>query len=173
MIIKRLLIFLAAIGLSFGLHAQHNLPSDTLLNHLTGKWLLNGFMSGKQVKHNINAGWVLGHEYFQIKETSQERDAKGHPSYEAIVYITFNRSHNQYDCLWLDNTSNAGLSNGIIAHAKKESNKLALLFKFNEHFYFHTTFIYNPSKNSWKWVMTSDDNGKKEIFANAIMQKAK
>ena len=173
MIIKRLLIFLAVTGLSFRLHAQHNLPSDALLDQLTGKWLLTGYMAGKQVKHDINAGWVLGHEYFQIKETSRERDAKGRPDYEAVVYITFNKANHQYDCLWLDNTSNAGLSNGIIAHAKRELNQLALLFKFNQHFYFHTTFTYNPSQKSWKWLMTSDDDGKKEIFANAILQKAK
>lgn len=173
MTVKKLLIFLAVMGLSCRLNAQHNLTSDALLDHLNGKWLLTGYMAGKQVKHDINAGWVLGHEYFQIKETSQERDANGRPVYEAIVYITFNKSHNQYDCLWLDNTSNAGLSNGIIAHAKREPNQLALLFKFNQHFYFHTTFTYNTSKNSWKWLMTSDDDGKKETFANVILQKVK
>lgn len=164
---------MAATSLSFSLHAQHNLPSDALLDRLSGKWLLTGLMDGKQVKHDINAGWVLGREYFQIKETSLERDAKGHPNYEAIVYITFNKSRNRYDCLWLDNTSNAGLSNGIIAHANKEPNKIALLFKFNEHFNFHTTFTYQPKQNSWTLLMTSDDDGNKEIFANANMQKVK
>jgi len=128
-------------------------------------------MAGKQVKHDINAGWVLGHEYFQIKETSRERDAKGRPDYEAVVYITFNKANHQYDCLWLDNTSNAGLSNGIIAHAKREPNQLALLFKFNQHFYFHTTFTYNPSQKSWKWLMTSVDDGKKEILLMRYCKK--
>lgn len=173
MSVKKLLIFLVATSVSFKLYAQHNSQSDVLLDHLAGKWLLTGFMDGKQVKHDINAGWVLGHEYFQIKETSRERDANGHPSYEAIVYITFNKANDQYDCLWLDNTSNAGLSNGIIAHAKRELNKLALLFKFNDHFYFHTIFTYKPSQNSWGLSMISDDNGKKETFANTMMQKIK
>lgn len=173
MSLKTLLIFLAATSLSFKIYAQHNLPSDKLLDHLSGKWLLTGLMDGKQVKHDIYAGWVLGREYFQIKETSRDRDTNGHPIYEAIVYVTFNKSLNQYDCLWLDNTSNAGLSNGIIAHAKRQSNRLALVFKFNEHFYFHTTFNYKPSQDSWGLVMVSDNNGKRETFANAIMQKAK
>jgi len=161
------------MSLSLSLHAQHNITTDSLLNHLTGKWLLTGFMAGKQVKHDINAGWVLGHEYFQIKETSRERDANGHPGYEAIVYITFNKSNDQYDCLWLDNTSNAGLSNGIIAHAKSEPNKLALLFKFNEHTFFHTILTYKPGQGSWDWQMTSDDDGKMKTFAKAVMLKAK
>lgn len=170
--LQRLLMFLFLVCLSLSLQAQHNLASDALLDRLSGKWLLTGLMDGKQVKHDINADWVLGHEYFQIKETSREREADGRPTYEAIVYITFNQSTNQYDCLWLDNTSNAGLSNGIIAHAGKEPNKLALVFKFNEHFYFHTTLKYEANQNSWTWLMTSDDNGKKETFANVIMQKA-
>lgn len=138
---------------------------------MSGKWLLTGQMDGKQVKHDISASWVLGHEYFQIKETSREKDAKGKPEYEAFVYITFNKSKDLYECLWLDNTSNAGLSNGILAHAKKELNKLEFLFKFNEHFNFHTTFNYNPTQKSWEWSMISDDNGKKETFTKAVMQK--
>lgn len=173
MIIKRLLIFLASTATSLTLHAQHNIQSDTLLNQLSGKWLLTGTIDGKQVKHDITAGWVLGHEYFQIKETSHERDEKGHLDYEALVYITFNKENNQYDCLWLDNTSNAGLSNGIIAHAKKEPDQLALLFKFSENFNFHTTFAYVSNQDVWKWTMISDDKGTKEMFADGIMRRSK
>lgn len=171
MSIKKLLILLIATCISSSIYAQHNLTTDNLLDQMSGKWFLSGLMDGKQVKHDISAGWVLGHEYFQIKETSREKDAKGKPEYEAIVYITFNKVKNEYECLWLDNTSNAGLSNGIISHAKKETNKLALEFKFSETFYFYTTFTYNPAQKSWEWSMISDDKGKKGTFAKAVMRK--
>ena len=171
MSIQRLLLLLAVLSISFPLHAQHNNPSDTLLDHLAGEWLLTGSLAGGQVEHDISAGWVLGREYFQIKETSRERDPNGHPAYEAIVYITFNKGDDRYDCLWLDNTSNAGLSNGIIAHAGREPGRLALVFKFNETFYFHTTFSYNPDEDSWSWLMRSEDGGKEEVFADAVMKR--
>jgi len=170
---KLFLLLLALSGPCFTLHAQNNLPKDALLDKLAGKWLLTGLIDGKQVKHDISAGWVLGHEYFQIRETSREKDAKGKLDYEAIIYLTFNKAGNEYDCLWLDNTSNAGLSNGIIAHGKKEPNRLALLFKFNETFNFHTTFTYNPEQHTWAWSMISEDKGKKDTFAKAIMRKVK
>ena len=94
------------------------------------------------------------------------------PSYYAIIYITFSKAHNEYDFLWLDNTSNAGLSNGIIACAKKEPNLLALLFKFNGHNYFYTTLSYNAAHSSRSWVMTGGENGKTEHFADATMFKS-
>ncbi|EHQ24714.1 hypothetical protein [Mucilaginibacter paludis] len=151
--------------------SQKTPPADTLLDRLTGEWLLKGVIAGKQVEHHIVAEWVLGHQYLQLKETSREKQANGYPVYDAIVYITFDALHNQYDCLWLDNTSNVGLSNGIIAHAKREANQLALLFKFNDHSYFHTTLSYNVANSSWHWLMTSEDNDKVESFADAAMVK--
>ena len=170
--ILKLLFFLTVIISPLKVCSQNTPPIDTLLDHLSGNWVLKGIIAGGHVEHDVTAEWVLGYQYLQIKETSRERLANGRPTYDAIVYITFDSSHNQYDCLWLDNTSNAGLSNGIIAHAKKEPDQLALLFKFNDHSYFHTTLSYNAAHSSWSWVMTSEDNGKVKSFANAIMSKS-
>jgi hypothetical protein len=169
--IFKILFFLAVMAGPLKSWSQKPPPADTLLDRLMGNWLLKGIIAGKHVEHDVTAGWVLGHRYFQIKETSRDKQANGLPAYDAIIYITFNVLHNQYDCLWLDNTSNVGLSNGIIAHAKKEANQLALLFKFNAHSYFHTTLSYNVVNSSWHWVMTSEDNNKVESFADAVMFK--
>lgn len=168
----KLLFFFILITSPFKVWSQNTPPADTLLNRLTGKWLLKGDIAGGHVEHDVTAEWVLGHQYLQIKEISREKQANGQSTYDAIIYITFDAAHNQYDCLWLDNTSNAGLSNGIIAHAKKDPNQLALLFKYNDHSYFHTTLTYNVSNSSWSWLMTSEDNGKTEGFANAVMYKS-
>jgi len=148
--------------------AQQPAPADALLNRLTGKWILKGVIDGKNIQHDIIAEWVLGHQYLQLKETSDEKTPNGDPSYDAIV---LNNKLMQYDCLWLDNTSNGGLSNGVIAHTKFKANTLALLFKFSDKSYFHTTFIFNPTENSWHWKMESDENGKIEPFADAEMSK--
>lgn len=169
----KILTFLTVIIVSQKVWSQSKPTTDTLLDGLTGKWLLKGVIAGSQTEHDVTGEWVLGHQYLQIKETSCEKKADGHPNYDAIIYITFDTPHNQYDCLWLDNTSNAGLSNGIIAHAKKEPGRLALLFKFNEHSYFHTILSYNAAHSSWSWVMTSEENGKVESFANAVMTRLK
>jgi hypothetical protein len=165
---------LAAIALViapiFGF-AQQASPSDTLLNRLTGKWLLKGAIAGKNIQHHITAKWVLGHQYLQFNETSDEQMPNGQPQYDAIVLVCYNNQSMQYDCLWLDNTSNSGLSNGIVAHAKFKADTIALLFKFSSNSLFHTTFTFNPNQNSWHWKMESDDSGKIQVFADAEMVK--
>ena len=170
--IKNWLIFIAISVSPFTLYAQNTPSSDTLLDHMTGKWLLKGVIGGANIEHDVTAGWVLGHQYIQLKETSRERQASGLPTYDAMIFISHNQYKNQYDCLWLDNTSNTGLSNEIIAHAKAELNKIALLFKLNDHSYFHTTLTYEVATDSWHWLMSSDENGKTEVFADAIMSKS-
>ncbi len=149
--------------------AQQAVPSDTLLNHMTGKWLLTGIIAGASVKHDIKVAWVLGNGYIELKETSRKKNQNGMPSYEAIVLISRDSIQHQYNCLWLDNTSNEGLSNGIIAHAPFEADKIALLFKLKDNVFFHTTFSYRIADDSWHWEMTDDKNGKKDSFADAVM----
>ena len=161
--------FLAVPHCVFGQYVQ---SSDTLLDHMAGKWLLKGTIAGGRVEHDITAAWVLGHQYIEIKETSREKQADGTPVYEATVFISRDKSRNQYDCLWLDNTSNSGLSNEIIAHADVKPNVIAFLFKINAKSYFHTTLTYNTADDSWHWHMTDDENGKLEVFADAVMSKS-
>lgn len=156
----------------FTVMGQYERSSDTLLDHMTGKWLLKGKIAGAEIEHYITAGWVLGHQYLELKETSKEKNIDGTPAYEAMVFISFDKLKKQYDCLWLDNTSNSGLSNEIIAHAKAKPDEIALLFKFNNNSYFHTTLTYTASNNSWHWLMHDDENGKTKVFADAIMSEA-
>ncbi len=139
---------------------------------MAGKWLLKGTIAGAKTEHDIIAEWVLGHQYIELKETSSGKQADGKPLYDAIIFISRDRLKNQYDCLWLDNTSNSGLANEIIAHAKPKSHEIALLFKFNNNSYFHTTLTYSISTNSWHWLMCNDENGKITIFADAVMSQS-
>ncbi len=169
--ILRLVVAIAFVIGPISVFAQYKQSTDTLLDHMTGKWLLKGVIAGRNIEHDISVSWVLGHQYIEMKETSHEKLADGTPSYEAIVFISRDESRNKYDCLWLDNTSNSGLSNEIIAHTKPEPDRIALLFKFNDATYFHTTLTFNKVSNSWHWLMTNEENGKTTLFADAIMSK--
>ena len=163
-----ILLFFGPVAVS----AQNSFPSDTLLDHLTGNWLLKGTIAGAKIEHDVTVSWVLGHQYIQLKETSREKQADGTPVYDAIILLTLNKEKEEYDCLWLDNTSNSGLSNGILAHAQIKPNEIALLFKLNNGGFFHTTFTYNAANNTWHWLLKDDENGKTDIFADAIMAEA-
>jgi hypothetical protein len=144
---------------------------DSLLNRLTGHWVLEGTIDGQKTTHDVDVQRVLGGQYVQLKEVSREKDPKGNPAYEATVYICWEEKKQQYSCLWLDNTSNGGLSNGIIGRAKKSSDRLAFVFRYSDTVQFFTTFLYHGNSDSWTWTMDEDDNGKMQSFARVELRR--
>jgi len=151
--------------------SQQVIQPDSLLNKLTGEWILEGTIDGKKTIHDIDAKRVLNGQYVQLKEVSREKNEKGNPLYEAIVYICWQEVKQQYFCLWLDNTSNEGISNGIIGRAKPNGDKIEMLFKFSDSIQFHTTFLYDRTTDTWQWIMDGDENGKLLPFARVKLTK--
>jgi hypothetical protein len=151
--------------------SQQLTQPDSLLNKLTGKWILNGTIDGQKTIHDIDAQRVLNGQYLEIKEVSREKDTKGKPLYEAVVYICWEESKKQYSCLWLDNTGNGGISNGITGSAKQNGDKIELIFKYSDTIQFHTSFLYDKVKDSWQWLMEEDENGKILPFASVVLTR--
>jgi hypothetical protein len=144
---------------------------DPLLDHFVGKWVLQGVIDGKATTHDVDIAWVLGHQYIRIQETSREKDGKGQPAYEAIVFVGWDQPTGQYSCLWLDNTGGGGLVGWAIAHAKRESDKIAFLFKSADGSLFHTTFLYDKKADSWQWLMDGEEKGKLTPFARVKLTR--
>ena len=144
---------------------------DPLLDHFVGKWVLTGTIGGAATTHDVDVAWVLGHQYIRIQETSREKDAKEQPAYEAIVFIGWDQPTGQYSCLWLDNTGGGGLVGQAIAHAKRESDKIAFLFKSADGSLFHTTFVYDKKADSWQWLMDGEEKGKFTAFARVKLTR--
>jgi len=144
---------------------------DSLLNKLAGKWVLTGTIEGQKTIHDVDAKRVLNGQYVQIKEVSREKDEKGNPLYDAVVYICWQEAKKQYFCLWLDNTSNEGISNQVIGRAKQNGDKIEMLFKFSDANQFQTTFIYDREADTWQWLMDGEENGKLQPFARVKLTK--
>jgi hypothetical protein len=155
----------------FSVSAQPTPAQDSLLDHMTGKWILKGTIAGTETTHDISSEWVLGHQYIQIKEVSREKDSSGKPVYDAIVFITRDQNSNEYTCLWLDNTGNGGLNGKAIGHAKSNINKIEFIFKGSDNSNFHTTFEYSRDTDTWRWFMDSEDNGKLQSFARLTLKR--
>jgi len=151
--------------------SQQLTQPDSLLNKLTGKWILNGTIDGQKTIHDLDIQWVLNGQYVQLKEVSREKDQNGNPLYDAIVYISWEESKKQYSCLWLDNTSNGGISNGITGHAKQNTDKIELVFRYSNTSQFHTTFLYHKETDTWEWFMDEESNGKTQPFARVTLKK--
>jgi len=155
---------------SFSASAQQPTHQDPLLDRMTGNWMLQGTIAGRETTHDIESDWVLNHEYVRIHETSREKNAQGQPVYEAIVFIEWNESSSEYACLWLDSTEGGGLSSQIIGHGKRSGDEIAFLFK-SKAGNFHTTFAYGKSTDTWRWLMDDEEGGKLVPFARVKLTR--
>jgi len=145
---------------------------DFLLDHMTGQWVLQGTIAGKETTHDINADWVLNHEYIQLHETSREKDAQGRAAYAAIVFLGWDEKLKQYACLWLDTTDGSGLAaTNAVARGKRNGNEIAFLFNGEDGSSTHTTFVYNPGPDTWQWIMDNDEHGKLRPFARLTLKR--
>ncbi len=151
--------------------SQQTIHPDSLLNKLTGKWVLKGIIAGQETIHDIDAKRVLNGQYVQLTEVSREKDEKGNPRYEAVVYFCWQETKKQYFCLWLDNTSNEGISNRVIGRAKQNGDKIELVFKFSDATQFYTTFFYDRDNDTWQWHMDGEEKGKLQPFARVKLTK--
>jgi hypothetical protein len=164
-------IVASIVLVSFSASAQESTFQDPLLDHLIGKWVLQGTIAGRETTHDIISEWVLDHQYVRLHEVSREKNAKGQAAYEAIVFIGWDPSSSQYACLWLDSTGGGGLSAQAIGHAKRNGDEIAFLFRGKDGSIFHTTFAYGKGSDTWQWLMDGEEGGKLQPFARVRLTK--
>ena len=162
-----LLLFITPIAAM----SQLPTPPDSLLNKLIGHWILKGSIAGQETTHDIDVKRVLGGQYVQLTEVSRERDTTGNPAYDAIVYFCWQEPKKQYFCLWLDNTSNEGITNQVVGVAKHNGDTIAWVFKYNDGTRFYNTFIYDRSLDSWRWNLDGEEKGKLKPFARVMLSR--
>src|ERR1700683_3582561 len=126
--------FLATIFVALIATAQQPPVNSPLLDHLSGKWVLQGTVGKQTVTHDFDAEWVLQHHYLRFHEVSREKNDKGEPSYDATVFIGWNEKTKQYACVWLDvygglTTESIGVATPKEKEKEKEKeNELAFVF---------------------------------------------
>ena len=152
--------------------AQSGAFEDALLDQLTGHWVLHGTIAGKDTTHDVTADWMLRHEYVRLHEVSVEKNRTGQPAYEAIVFIGWDATSNQYACLWLDSTGGGGLASQAIAHAQRGGAQIPFVFKESDGTVsFTNTFVYRKESDSWAWVMDNVQKGKSIPFARVTLER--
>lgn len=156
---------------SLSITAQQSSFQDTLLDKLTGQWVMTGQIAGQEITHDLNISWVLEHQYIQITEKSREKDPDGTAAYEAIVFIGWDPVLKKYSCLWLDVTGSNGIAANAIGHAEKVGDSLPFNFKIGDGNSWLTTFIYDRKSDKWNWEMDMDTNGQTNSFARVILQR--
>jgi hypothetical protein len=163
-------VLVALIFAAMSATAQQAPVNSPLLDHLAGKWLLQGTVGKQPVTHDFDAEWVLQHHYLRFHEVSREKDDKGEPQYEATVFIGWNEKTKQYACMWLD--VYGGASAESIGVAAPKENELEFVFT-GEHgeTTFTNTFTYDPKTNTWDNRLDNVVNGTPKPFARFSLTK--
>ena len=169
-LVIRATIFLAAISATLALSAQQAPVTSPLLDHLAGKWVMQGTVGKKPATHDLDAEWMLQHHYLRFHEVSRENNDKGEPQYEATVFIGWNEKTKQYGCAWMD--VYGGLTAESIGLRAAKENELAFVFT-DEHgeTSFTNTFIYDPKTDTWQDRLDNVVKGVAQPFARFKLTK--
>jgi hypothetical protein len=151
--------------------AQQSGLQDPLLDRLAGQWVMTGTIAGAEITHDVDAEWVLGHNYLRIKDVSRERTAAGAPEYEAIVFIGWDATRKQYDCLWLDVTGGGGLTGEGIGHGRRVGDEIPFVFRLPDGSVIHNTFANRGASDSWEWHIDNESDGKRTPFARVTLHR--
>lgn len=151
--------------------AQQATFSDPLIDHLAGRWVLQGQMDKGQTTHDITAEWVLAHQYLEIREVSRDKNKDGSPAYQAKVFIGWDAKLKIYDCVWLDDYGS--ISTQSLGYAKPDGDKIAFVFQDRDDpGKFHTTFTWRPKDGTWAMDMDAETDGKLTPFARTVLTRA-
>lgn len=167
---KSTIAIFALVLASLSALAQQPTLASPLLDHLTGHWVLRGNIAGKPTTHDVDAEWVIQHQYLRLHEVSQEQNAKGQPQYEAMIFIGWNQTPKTYTCVWLD--AYGGASVASLGVAEPAENKLPFVFKDEKgEVSFHNEFAFDPAADTWEWRMDNIDKGLAKPFGRVKLTR--
>lgn len=150
--------------------AQQPPVDSPILDHLAGKWVMTGEVSGQKTTHDVQADWVLDHHYLRVQETSREKNSANKPGYEATVFVAWNGAKKQYAAVWLD--VYGGVSSDSIGIADPKENELLFVFK-DESGAINLTndFVFHPDSDTWEWKIDDIDKGVVKPFARLTLRR--
>jgi hypothetical protein len=151
--------------------AQTLAERGTVLDHLTGRWVMTGVIAGDEITHDLEAQWVLGGHYLYFHELARERDENGLPAYEARVYIGWDETSARLVCMWLDVTGGGGLTPEGFGYAQAGENRIPFVWAADSGSGIHNTFIYQPDKDFWEWQIDNVRDGQPSAFARVVLKR--
>ncbi|MGA3211619.1 MAG: DUF1579 family protein [Terriglobales bacterium] len=165
-----LLVALLLASVASPVPAQTPAPwSDELVDHIAGSWKLGGQVMAREAHHEVEAEWVLDHQFLRIHEkTAGDAPAAEH-RYEAIWFLGYDAVSERY-VLHLFDLFGARFSE-TLGYGTREGNAIRFVFEYPDG-PFHTTFRWVPTKDSWEWTMEQKNkDGKWTNFADLTLTR--
>jgi hypothetical protein len=129
-------------------HAQTRAAADSLLQKLTGRWLMTGDVMAEAVTHDLAGRRVLDGQFVELHIV----DRGTPPGYEARVFIGADSLGN-FVAHWLDSFGAAA----SIPHAtgRMRGDTMVLIFPYASG-NFRDTFTYDRARDTWHFLLESE-----------------
>jgi hypothetical protein len=138
---------------------------DDLLDNLQGHWKLKGNIVGHPGDAELDAVWVLNHQFLKLHEKGTA-PAPGRPLYEADVYIGFDNSSERYVAHWID--IYGGRFSETLGYGTLSEKSIKFVFEYPDG-PFHNTFTWNPDSKTWRFLLEQKNkSGKWGVFADKV-----
>lgn len=153
--IMRLLVLVAGLGMAttrvaaaqdtVSLDGPQRPFQDSLVDHLSGDWIMSGTVGRRAVTYRVHAEWVLNHQFLRIAM----RDTARTPEYEAHVYLGRDNTSERYVAHWLDVFG--GRWSETPGYGTRAGNAIEFVFEYPDG-PFRTTFTWDGA-NGWSVLM--------------------
>ncbi len=162
---KYLCVLLTALAFRAGASAQTPAEwRDDLVDHMAGSWKMGGAVMGHAAHHDVEAEWVLSHQFLRIRERTTADAPASERKYDAIWFLGYDPISERYVLHLLD-LFGARFSE-TLGYGTRDGNAIRFIFEYPDG-PFHTTFRWSPEKDSWEWLMEQKDkDGKWTSFAD-------
>lgn len=147
---------------------------ESLLDKMTGKWVMTGTIDNEQVTHDVDVDWILNRRYLRIHEVSREKNADGELAYEAWIHIAWDPKNGEYVVMWLDNTGTTNFAAEGVGHGKPNGDQIPFVWKSAGGGGIHNTFAYDRGRDKWSWAIDNiDETDKPSSFARVTLERKK
>jgi hypothetical protein len=142
---------------------------DDLVDHLAGSWKMEGNVMGHPAHHDVRAEWVFNHQFLRIEEKTSAGAPTTERRYDAIWFLGYDAISERYVLHLMDQFG--GRFSETLGYGVRNGNTIRFVFEYPDG-PFHTTYKWDPEKNTWEWLMEQKDkNGKWTSFADLKLSK--
>lgn len=134
---------------------------DDLLDHLNGKWMATGIVHGNPATLNIEAEWVLEHQYLLLHEKSAG-NVPGQPfPFEGFLFIGYNQTGKRYLAHEMTVWGGDDPTEGFV-YAYRAGNEIKLVGRDQAEVIRVQRFTWDPIAKSWHIESRRVTAGKEE-----------
>jgi hypothetical protein len=169
----RFRVLVLVLGLVAGLSLAQSPPPawhDELAEDMAGDWNVEGQVLGRPAHHEIQAEWVLNHQFLRIHEKTSAAAPGSENRYEALWFLGYDPVSERYVVHLLDVFGTR--FSETLGYGTRDGNSLRFVFEYPDG-PFHTTYRWSPQSKTWQWFMeTKNKDGKWISFADLKLARA-